>query len=326
MKILVLGIETRILDEGAKNVATNLSKALQRHDDVLVIHQRAVLAPANLIRAIRYSPDAILSMHGPSPKTTLLLFTLRLLCGWPKTIVLATQPFYSRRLMFLLRLLKPGLVFAQSRKWFELFQHAGLDARMLPNGIDLEKFSPCTDNDVLKEVRRGLGVDDNRQIALHIGPINFNRNHELLVRLQRETSWQVIVIGSTTEQCLPDIVASLETSGAKVHVKYFTEIDKVYAAADVYIFPVMEESGSIEFPLTVLEAMACDRPVATYPFRGLADFLQPSESFCFFRSYDELVAALPQISGKTGNRVAAQDFAWDKIAERMHHDIQSLST
>lgn len=325
MRILLLGIATDILDEGAKNVATNLARELGKKDKLLVLHQRRVLTPSSLVKIIRFHPDAILSVHGPSPKTIFLLFILRFISGLPKTLAIGTQPHESRLLLILMRFFRPDFVFAQSKEWYNRFKKIGVATHMLPNGVDLEKFIPCTDKRIIANIRKELGINDKDKMALHIGPINHNRNHELLIRLRKETSWQVVVIGSTSEQCLPHIVTALEQAGVKIYVKYFPNINQIYAAADTYVFPVMDKSGSIEFPLTVLEAMACDRPVVTYPFRGLPDFLSSSESLKYFYSFDELVSVLDQVSDKEGNRTVAQNYSWSSVAAILRTFIKSKS-
>lgn len=323
MKILLLGIATEVLDEGAKNVATNLANELGKNDELLILHQRRVLTIPKLVKIIRFRPDVILSVHGPSPKTILLLFILRLISGLPKTLAIGTQPHESRLLLILMRYFRPNLVFAQSREWYNRFKRIGVETCMLPNGVNLDKFIPCSDKRIVANIRKELGVSNTDKVALHIGPINHNRNHELLIRLQKETAWQVVVIGSISERCLPHIVTALEQAGVKIHVKYFPDINQIYAAADAYVFPVMDRSGSIEFPLTVLEAMACDRPVVTYPFRGLPDFLSPSKSLKYFHDFDELVGALTQITNKEGNRTVAQNYSWASVTTLLRTFIKS---
>ena len=46
------------------------------------------------------------------------------------------------------------------------------------------------------------------------------------------------------------------------------ELAKVYAAADVFVFPCQSET----FGLVMLEAMACGTPVAAYPVDGRSKF------------------------------------------------------
>jgi len=323
MKILLLGIDSNIMDEGAQNVATNLARALGQTDELLVIHQRKAWAPANLAKAMSFRPDIILSIHGPSPKTVLLLALLRLLCGMPKVVVIGAQPSDNPLMLKLLRIFKPALLFAQSRKWHDAFKNAGLNVFMLPNGVDIVKFSARDDQSATHALRQQLGIQEGCKILLHIGPINRNRNHELLMRIQSETPWQVLVIGSTTAPFVQDLAERLKQAGVSIHATYFPDISQVYALADAYIFPVMDETGSIEFPLTVLEAMACDRPVVTYPFKGLPDFLPASESLQYFHSFEELSGLLPELAGKRGNRAVAEGLSWTRVAEQFRARVKS---
>ncbi|MDH5644420.1 MAG: glycosyltransferase family 4 protein [Candidatus Heimdallarchaeota archaeon] len=314
MRILVLGIETDILDEGAKNVATNMVRHLSNMEEVKVIHQREVLLPRNIISIIKFSPQIVLSVHGPSPKTILLLAVIRLLTHKTFTVVIGTQPHDSPQLDRVLKYFGPNLVFAQSKYWHERFMSIGLSVQKLANGVDTEKFSE-RDKSMARAFKESLGLDTSRPLALHIGPVNFNRNHEILIRLQEETEWQVLVVGSTTENCLPHIVESLKKSGVVILVEYFPDISLVYCAADVYIFPVVDRTGSIEFPLTVLEAISCDIPVVTTRFRGLPDFLEEGEAFKYYDTFPELVQALRSVKGKKGNRLVSSKFSWNVIVQ-----------
>lgn len=323
MRILLLGIDTTVLDEGAKNVATNLASVLAEVDEVLTIHQRRIVFPRNLLRAARFAPDVILSVHGPGPRTILLLFILRILCGFSKTVTIGTQPHDSPVMLRLMRWIGPHLVFAQSKSWRERFRQTGVKVCLLPNGVDLDKFVPYLDATGISKFREVLGIGEDQMVVLHIGPINDNRNYELLARLQRETSFQVIVIGSTSERCLPHLVAMLRSAGALVFMQYFPNISQVYALADIYLFPVMAASGSIEFPLTVLEALACDRPVASTPFRGLPDFLPENPALRYFRDYEELLRLIPELIGQAGGRVAVQEFSWRAVTNQLRAHICS---
>lgn len=323
MRILLLGIESDVLDEGAQNVANNLARTLARRHEVLMIHQRKAVAPKHFLAARRFSPDILLSVHGPSPRTLALLAMLRLFAGCGRTAVLAAQPHEYRSMRWIARLLKPSMGFAQSNTTLKLLARAGWNVSLLPNGVDTDKFAPRHSPQVIREVRDELGISLGTKMALHVGPLNSNRGHELLAKLAKESDWQVVVIGSTTTPCVPEVVQFLDASGVKVHRRYFPDISRLYAAADAYIFPVQERSGSIEFPLTILEAMACDCPVVTTPFRGLPDFISESESFHFFQNYEELRAALPRVIGKRGNRQIAVGFDWREVVKRLERNLET---
>jgi glycosyltransferase involved in cell wall biosynthesis len=314
MRIVLLGIQTDIMDEGARNVATNLARVLSAQDEVLPSHQRWALSPGFIRRAVRFRPDLILSVHGPSPKTAVLLLVLRRFCRGAKTVMLATQPNGGALLAAMLRVLRPDLVFAQSGAWQKRFRRHALETSLLPNGVDLEKFRPRADTTAF---RRSLGLGPERKLALHVGPVNRNRSLELLLRLKQETDWEVLVVGSTTARYVPELAADLEAGGVIVRKEYFPDISEVYSAADVYVFPVLDEGGSIEVPLTVLEAMACDRPVLTTPFRGLPDFLPDAPAVGFFASFAELLQQLPCVVGRQGNRQSISGLSWSRVAAEL---------
>lgn len=322
MRLLLLGDTNSTLDEGAKNVANHLTRALATRHEVLQVHQRAIIAPLQLWRSVRFRPQVVISVQGPSAKTIGLLALLRVLCGRPRTIAIGAQPSPSGALERLLRWLPPDRMFAQSRRWIDRFEAAGAVVRRLPNGVNLAKFRPAADVAAIDSLRRELGIDPGRKVALHVGPLNLNRNHELLIRLQHETDWQVLVVGSTTAPFVPEVQAALVDAGVVVARRYFEDINLVYGLADAYVFPVTDPNGSIEFPLTVLEAMACDKPVVSTRFLALPEYLDEGPAFAYFDgSLDDLYAALARVAGGTGNRERVQMFGWESVAARVEAEF-----
>jgi glycosyltransferase involved in cell wall biosynthesis len=321
MRLLLLGDPSPVMDEGAKNVAASLTRYLAKKHAVLQLHQREVFRPALLWKALRHRPQVVMSVQGPSAKTIALLFLLRLLCGWPTTIAIGAQPSTSPSLLRALRWLAPTRVFAQSTRWIQRFESAGASVRRLPNGVNTDKFDPACPPDALTALRAELGLTGNRRVALHIGPLNRNRNFELLIRLQLETDWQVLVVGSTTAPFVPEVAQALADAGVCVARRYFPDINLVYGLADVYVFPVVDEGGSIEFPLTVLEAMACNRPVASTRFLALPEYLQEGPAFRYFNGFDELRVALSIVAGQNGNRQRAEEYDWNRIVERIEAEF-----
>ena len=305
-----------MLDEGAKNVATNLARVFGRTDELLAVYQRTAWHPKNLLAARKFKPDIILSVHGPSIKTIILLFLFKVICASGKTVVVAAQPHDDPVMLMLASWLKPDHIFAQSEGWkFKFGQNGRKNVHLLPNGVDNEKFRPCQVASALAKTRQELGLGEDDKIILHIGPINNNRNHELLIRIAQETDWKVIVIGSTTAPFEPELFEKIKESGAIAINRYFPDINRLYSIANYYIFPVMDQTGSIEFPLTVLEAMSCNCPVLTTKFRGIPDFLKESEGLRYFFSFEEVVEILDTELPEANNREIALSYSWEKIAE-----------
>ncbi len=317
MKIIILGIKTDILDEGAKNVATNISAALEKNNDVLIIHQRDALT-SKTIKLIRsYKPDAIVSIHGPSPKTIILLRLLKLLTGVKKTIAVGTQPHLKNVHLALLGIIKPDLILHQSSLWRSRLEKYNYHTLPLSNGVDIEKFKPDQTTENITALRKSLNIAEGKKVVLHIGPVNISRGLETLERLNERDDIQVVIAGSTTAPYIRELAERLENNGLIVKNEYFPSINTLYSMSDVYVFPVQNYGGSIEIPLTVLEAMACDKPVITSRFRGLPDFLSETESLKFFDTYEDIEANIDDIIGKTGNRQYVLKYTWDNIANNL---------
>jgi glycosyltransferase involved in cell wall biosynthesis len=317
VRLLLLGDTSATLDEGAKNVANYLTGFLSARHQVLQLHQRAVIRPTQLWRAMQFRPQVVMSVQGPSAKTIALLALLRWLCHRPRTLAIGAQPATGRALLWALRWLPPSCLFAQSRRWIERFAPCGVPVRRLPNGVNVAKFrlrAGAADAAAVQSLRDELGLPPGRRVALHIGPLNRNRNHQLLVRLQQQGQWQVLMVGSTTAPFVPEVQAELVAAGVVVARRYFADISAVYALADAYVFPVVDAHGSIEFPLTVLEAMACDVPVVSTRFLALPEYLDEGAALAYFDgSLEGLGAALGRVQGQRGNRLRAEAFAWEHV-------------
>jgi glycosyltransferase involved in cell wall biosynthesis len=132
----------------------------------------------------------------------------------------------------------------------------------------------------------------------------------------------VLIIGSTTAPYVPELAEKLRAGGVTVINEYIPDINRVYAMADVYVFPVMDPGGSIEIPLTVLEAMSCDTPVVTTRFRGLPDILPEAPALRFFSNADQLAGMLDEVAGKSGNRKAVCHLDWHNIAAMLIKNTQ----
>lgn len=321
MKILFLGIITGNEDEGAKNVSINLSNNLKNTDDLLVFHQRDTFKIKNLFKIKLFDPDIILSIHGPSNKTILLLLFLKIYLK-TKVSFIATQPQKSILIKFLISILNPEIIFVQSNKFYNYYNTVTENLYKICNGVNISKFYPQS-KEIRKKFRNNYKIKENEKLLLHIGPINKNRNLELLIEVQLKTDWQVIVIGSTTAPYYENISNLLKKSGVLVYTEYFKNISEVYNASDAYIFPTIDELGSIEIPLTVLEAVACNCPVVSTPFRGLKDFLPESDLLKYFNSIDELFLILSKIE-KPINFELNKALSWKNIALELRNRMNEI--
>jgi glycosyltransferase involved in cell wall biosynthesis len=103
-----------------------------------------------------------------------------------------------------------------------------------------------------------------RPISLFVGRVSYEKNIETF--LQMDVPGTKVVCG------VGPLEASLKARYPKVRwlgLLARDELAKVYAAADVFVFPSKSET----FGLVMLEAMACGTPVAAYPVDGPLEVL-----------------------------------------------------
>jgi dTMP kinase len=102
-----------------------------------------------------------------------------------------------------------------------------------------------------------------------------------------------------------------------VHVirRYLPDIERAYAEADVYVFPVTDQLGSIEVPLSVLEARASGVPVVCTRFGALPELFPPAGEMVyadpsgFSDAVDRALRASAEGRGDLLERFSARSFA-----------------
>lgn len=152
----------------------------------------------------------------------------------------------------------------------------GYDVRVIPNGIDLETFSPTESN-----LREKYGLED-KKIVLGVatswderkGLKEFTELSSLL-----DDDMRVVLIGLSGKQirALPENVLGLPaTNNAK-------ELAGVYTQADVFVNAGKEETMG----LTTVEAMACGTPAVVSNLTAVPEVVTPQGGIVL----DKLTAA-----------------------------------
>ncbi len=106
-----------------------------------------------------------------------------------------------------------------------------------------------------------------RPVQLYVGRVSYEKNIEAFLQMDMPGTKVVCGVGP--------LEASLRERYPQVRwlgVLPREELARVYAAADVFVFPSRSET----FGLVMLEAMACGTPVAAYPVDGPLEVLGPA--------------------------------------------------
>jgi glycosyltransferase involved in cell wall biosynthesis len=133
------------------------------------------------------------------------------------------------------------------------------NVRLWSRGVDQDIFHP----------QASKRLDSAPPIFLYVGRVAVEKNVEAFLDLDLPGSKWVVGTGPAVE--------GLKARYPKANylgVLDREDLAKVYAAADVFVFP----SKTDTFGLVLLEAMACGLPVAAYPVTGPRDVLGDSKA------------------------------------------------
>jgi glycosyltransferase involved in cell wall biosynthesis len=158
-----------------------------------------------------------------------------------------------------------------------------------------------------------------RPYALYVGRVSYEKNIDAYLNLKMPGTKIVCGVGPLEAQLkasYPDVVW--------MGVLPRQDLAKVYAAADVFVFPSRNET----FGLVMLEAMACGTPVAAYPVDGPLQVLGAAEGQIRGGVLSEdLKAAIEQCQSvsRTEARQRAEAFGWPKTVELFVKNLMPLS-
>jgi len=211
-------------------------------------------------------------------------------------------------------------VWAQGQATAIPLRELGCDVRILPPAVDTETFAPA-DEARRRALRAEHGLSTDTSLVLHVGHILPNRNIHALASLQRalQGEAQVVVLGSSAFGVDEALVRALEDAGVVVLTRYVERVAELYQMADCYVFPVRSAQGSVEIPLSVLEAMACNLPVVSTPFGELPRLFPPGDGVRYVADDAGLAEAVRQALAEKPVRTRArvEAFSWAAAAQTL---------
>jgi len=317
MRICLVGDVSGNLDEGMKKVTASLAKELRKRNVVHVFDPTKPFRLSAWTAIRRFRPEIVHYVSGPSTVSFVIAQMLSLLSDRIPVVMSAIHPRYlwPRRL---LRVLRPNLLLVQSHRVARLLSSTGSRIRYLPLGVDVEVFRPPS-SELKRSLRKKYSIKPDSFVILHVGNLRENRNLRTLANLKEEGT-EVIIVGSTSVRSDHRLVADLRAKGLRIWDQYLPDVHEVYQLADLYIFPVRSPVNAIEFPLSVLEAMATNLPVICTPFGGLPQFLRPTDGFVWLdddAELEQLVSVVRDGRGTVDTRSAAMRFSWHVIGREL---------
>jgi glycosyltransferase involved in cell wall biosynthesis len=325
------------VDEGIKHFAISLVQGWSQEHRVLGLSVRSLgqittpntaslrtnkffLSYRLFSRLRRFKPEII--CYVPSASATIFSLLrarmLKVYCPGARVVMVSLQPrHYGRVSRHLIPLFSPDMIYVQHEHAMRQLLTLGCKTKMLTSGVDLRKFAPVSP-DRKGELRTKYGLDPKAFTVLHVGHITRERNIELLIDIHREHAAQVVLVGSSLiHDDRAEISSRLKEQGIVILDKYFENIEELYQLSDCYIFPVVSDQSCIGIPLSVLEAMACNVPVAAIRYGLLPSLFHEEQGIFFAEAPEGLIQCVTRARSLNGSCHTREDvaaYSWEKVA------------
>lgn len=143
-------------------------------------------------------------------------------------------------------------------------------------GINLRKFQ--TVNIDKKRKRENLGLPKDAVLLLSIGELNFNKNHETVIRAIAGMNVYYVIAGQgTREERLKEVIKEVGVDERVKLLGYRTDIPELLAISDIFVFPSFREGLSV----SLMETMASGKPAVVSKIRGNIDLIDENGGFLF---------------------------------------------
>ncbi len=206
-----------------------------------------------------------------------------------------------------------------------LFRNARIE--VIPNGLDVNRFKPVDQ----RTARDILSLPQDRKLILFgakSATNDRNKGFHLLVQSMQELSSgsgrndliELIVFGSSEPDLRPDLGFKTRYLGWQ-HDD--TALALLYAAADVFVLPSLQES----LGYTAMEAMACGTPCVAFNQGGVPDLIDHLQNGYLAHPYEPAdlargIAWVLEIEGRRkvlslqSRQKVEQEFTVKKVAEQ----------
>ncbi len=212
--------------------------------------------------------------------------------------------------------------------------------RIVPNGVDPEKFKPQENPATLK---RQFGLDD-KPVVLFVGNLIPRKGLPFLleaakkiVKEQSDVRFVVVGDGPLKNQLTSDLKnANLSGNFTLFSRLNEDELAAMYGCADVFVLPSVQEGQGI----VLLEAQAAGKPVVAFNIGGVNEAVVNGETGLLVGrgNSSELADALLRLlsdddlrekMGAAGRQFVMQNYTWDICAQRMlsvYHEALTSTT
>lgn len=205
------------------------------------------------------------------------------------------------------------------------------DVTLVPNAIDLRRFSPSTAR--RDQARVELGLPASARVVAGVGRLNPQKNFSLFLDIAAQLAPRfpglhfLLAGDGPEEKMLREKAADLGIANRVTFSGYVADTRLVYLAADVLLMPSRYEG----LPMTLLEAMAMGLPVVASRLDGIAEvigdgregFLVPSDDASLFVERTATLLQDAELSSRIAQNARAKIEASFSV-ERMTSAVEEI--
>ncbi len=199
--------------------------------------------------------------------------------------------------------------------------------RVVPNGVDPQRFKPTEDCEKIRDVIGG----NSEHLILFVGNLIPRKGlHYLIeaakqvIKENKETKFVVVGDGPLKSHLI-SYSKELGVSGKFAFLGYVPEemLHRLYNCADVFASPSIQEGQGI----TLLEAQATAKPVVAFNVTAISEVVKNKETGLLVKldSYELANAILALLSdkplrekmGRSGREFVSKAFSWDVCAQKL---------
>ena len=209
--------------------------------------------------------------------------------------------------------------------------------QVIENGVNLKRFKPLASAAEKCELRGKLGLKEDGEIVVFVGPIAYRKGIDILLRAwikiaaERPTASLVLVgprfsdLRGAEDARLPaDFFNIIEQPGMKDRIIFtgmVNNVEQYFQAADLFVFPSRREG----MPNVVPEAFASGVPTILTPFVGLPEeFGHPNEEYALVeRTPEALESAIVDLLDHPEKRAQLSENAlkWVRAEMDVEHSL-----
>ena len=210
------------------------------------------------------------------------------------------------------------------------------DLAIVPNGVDLKKFTREFPAEELTALKDKLGISATEKVIITTSRLVHKNGIDTLITAVKNLPVKVLILGSGLQESkLKALTQELEIKDKILFLGHINhdEMIKYLKISDIFIRPSRSEGLGVSF----LEAMATGLPIIAPNVGGIPDFLKDQQTglFCEVDNPADLVQKIKilledenkrQVIAVKGQELVLNHYSWDKIAVSMKEVFYNLKS